>query len=437
MKKFIIILTVLAMVVSLFAGCGSSGDKDISGSISKEPVEPAAPEQEKEAEFETGVVIGGTYSNEFLGINLTLDDNWIFYNHEQIAEINGLVADQFSDEDLKDMLETNGSLMDLYASTFDSNCNINMAIENVGLLTGSILSEEAYMDLSLDTLLATYESAGFTNVSTNIITVDFCGSDHYAIEASSINPYGYEIYQLAVAYKAGRYMAVITVTGPDRDTAYSMLDYFYAGDPVYTAPEAPADSEFTAEPSVPSEPVATDIFTAGTINGNNYKNAFFGYECQLDSNWYMYTPAELAEYNMLDGDVYGTQQALELMALGDAPYLMSALTYDENCYLELIVEDLGVIYGATLTAEDYVDMTLSDVRDSFAAELDTSVCEKAFVNLGGQQHPAIVISGSLSGVDLYQTMICVKSGNYIFCVSILCLYEDACDIIASYFRPIG
>ena len=48
MKKFIIILTVLAMVVSLFAGCGSSGDKDISGSISKEPVEPAAPEQEKE-----------------------------------------------------------------------------------------------------------------------------------------------------------------------------------------------------------------------------------------------------------------------------------------------------------------------------------------------------------------------------------------------------
>ena len=151
----------------------------------------------------------------------------------------------------------------------------------------------------------------------------------------------------------------------------------------------------------------------------------------------MYTSAELAEYNMLDGGIFGTQQALELMALGDAPYLMSALTYDENCYLELIVEDLGVIYGATLTAEDYVDMTLSDVSASFAAQLDTSECVKEFVEFGGQMHPAIVISGSVSGIDLYQTMICVKSGNYIFCVSILSFYDDACDVIASYFKPIG
>ncbi len=425
MKKIIIILTILAMAVSLFAGCGSGDDKDVGGNISKLPEESSSPVQEDEAEFDTGYVIGGTYSNEFLGINLTLDDNWVFFSDEQIAELNGATADLIGDEDIKEMLETSGVIYDLYATTLDTECTISIAIENLGLLYGAVLSEEAYVDAAIGNLGLALESAGMLNVVCEKSSVEFCGKEHAAIDVSAVNLYGIELYETIVCYKVGSYMACVTVVATDKETSLGLLDLFYTGEPVYN--NAPVE---------PAEPALTDIFNIGETSDSRYVNRFFGFEANFDSDWNIYTPADLAAYNGISSDVFTTKEALDIMAVGQSPYIMSAVTSDELCYAEFIVEDLTDTY-ADLFIEDYIDITLPQVKESYAGILDNLVCEVDYVEFCGQLLPAIVVSGNNGDLDLYQYMICLKSGRYIGLVNIISFYDNACDAIASCFSPIG
>ncbi len=441
MKKFIVILSVLALALSLFAGCGGNGDDNIGGTVSQgapaetPAVEPSAP-AEDEAEFDTGVVVGGTYSNEFLGINLTLDNSWVFFSEQQMAELNGITADLIEDEDIKAMMENSGVVYDLYATSATTGAGINVVIENLGLIYGSVLSEDSYAEASMDTLKTALESAGMTNVSCEKLSVEFCGKDHAAIGVAATNPAGYNMYEIIVCYKVGSYMACITCSHASEEECFELLELFYTGEPVYAPVDDPAEP---SEPSTPAEETVPEgEFAVGSIDGNTYISEFLGIKCELDSNWIMDSSADLAAYNGLTSAEYTTEDALALFASGVAPYDMSAVTYDGYNVVEVIIEDLGILYGATLSAEDYVDMTISIAEESLIASgLENVVCRKDFVDFCGQKHVAIVAEASLDGISVYQTMICFKVGNYMACVTLLSIDGDYTDIIADYFSALN
>ena len=102
-----------------------------------------------------------------------LDETWTIYNDEQLAELSGLTADMFSDEKYKEMMENSNSFTDFFAQ-HSSGASINVMFENLGLLYGSVMSEEQYRTAALQNLSGAYESAGFENVGTYMI-VGFVG----------------------------------------------------------------------------------------------------------------------------------------------------------------------------------------------------------------------------------------------------------------------
>ena len=138
--------------------------------------EPAAEEAEQTA--------GTRYENESLGIGLVLDETWTIYNDEQLAELSGLTADMFSDEKYKEMMENSNSFTDFFAQ-HSSGASINVMFENLGLLYGSVMSEEQYRTAALQNLSGAYESAGFENVEIVENTVDFAGTERARSTAST------------------------------------------------------------------------------------------------------------------------------------------------------------------------------------------------------------------------------------------------------------
>ena len=148
MKKTAAMLMAIWMLALMLTACGQQAPEQTGGSV--EPgteqdqsvtgqVDASQPDEE---ELEMGSVNGGTYTNNFAGIGCALDETWVFYTKEQIAELNGFLTDGTSDEDMKKLMENSQSVQDMYASSTDGLMTINVVFQNMGLLLGTTMSAQ-------------------------------------------------------------------------------------------------------------------------------------------------------------------------------------------------------------------------------------------------------------------------------------------------------
>jgi len=443
MKKIIVLFTVLALVLSLFAGCGSKEENPIGGEVSANtPAPTAQPDPEPEAdsdetpveedEFDTGIIMGGTYSNEFLGINCNLDSNWIIFDETQMAQINGLTADSIGDEDIKAQFEESGVIYDLYAMTVDGGGTINIALENLGLIYGSVLSEDAYADDAVKQLPEALEASGMSDVVCEKASVQFCGEEHTAINVTCTSE-GMMLYETLVCMKVGKYMACVTVCTVGENSTDELLDFFYTGEP------RPVESDVSQQPDI--ETTAGEIeageFSVGRLEGNTYINDFLGIQCALDESWIFADVATLAIYNGLSGSTYTTADALALFEQGLTPYDMEASTADGYYTINIVFEKLADIYAATLSPEDYLDISMSQIVPLLESSGYTDVvCEKAGIEFCGETHAGATISAYYEGIAINEAVIVLKVGSYIACITLVCIDDDACNVLAGYFSKI-
>lgn len=203
---------------------------EVSGSVTgAEPSDlPASPEASDDS-YQMGSINGGTYTNEFIGIGCELDSNWSFYTDEQILELNGLVADSIKDENISNMLKSNGIIYDMYASADGGYVTINIIFENLGVLYGTILDESSYIDTALGTFEAALTSAGYSELSYEKTTTQFAGSERNCI--SLVCKYGdLDVYEELICVKCGSYMAVITLASISANIIPDMEALFYSVD---------------------------------------------------------------------------------------------------------------------------------------------------------------------------------------------------------------
>lgn len=247
MKKWISILLLAAMLLSLSA-CGAAGKTDSADKIKEaaekaaeaaadasepeaapaEEEEAAEPEEEVAAEEMVGEKTASSYVNKGLGISAEVPDNWVVLDDEQTAQMMGLVADNFSETGLADQLRDSGSLCDLYAlATDQSGDNVNIMIQDLGVIYGIVLDEDRYIDMNLGQLEPTLVQMGMTDISMEKETVSFAGSDHPAILISA-NYNGVAVYERLVALKVGSYMSAITAFSMDKDRLDGILGFFKA-----------------------------------------------------------------------------------------------------------------------------------------------------------------------------------------------------------------
>ena len=181
--------------------------------------------------IERGVIENNVYENAFLGIGCELDEDWVFYTDEEIAENNGIAVEMLEDEELQELLEENPTLTEMWATYEDGILVTGINIENLGLLYGMVLDEDAYIDLSLEGVERSIEAAGLEDDKAEKITIEFAGAERSAIRVTGM--YGGEVafYQTQVCIKVGSYMALILLQSSDEDLTEELAGLYYALEP--------------------------------------------------------------------------------------------------------------------------------------------------------------------------------------------------------------
>lgn len=202
MRKFVAMLLALCMVFCLCA-CGG----------------------EKQAEVKTGTVNGYTYENAFLGIGCELDENWTYATQDELAQMIGQTAEIF-DDDYAEKLKNADMFYDMMAVAGEGLVSINIVIQNIGLIYGTALSEEKYLEVAEEQMEEQLGSAGMENVQSERITADFAGAERSGIHISCTIQ-GVPYYCTQMCIKQGKYIASISLCSFSEDLGSDMMGYFY------------------------------------------------------------------------------------------------------------------------------------------------------------------------------------------------------------------
>ena len=202
-----------------------------------EPVQ-AEEEEPEEVTPPPATILGNrtetSYSNSYFGIKFNAPtDAWYIADEEELAQVMGFSSTSVDDEEILELLQSSGYVMDLYAldtslgiesTNFD---NINITIEDIGKLYGVLLSEQELAESSLATTKQALEAQGWSNVDLEVTEEVFAGSPRVCIECSAEKG-STSIFQKQIYIKKETYIACITVGSFGEDRTDSLLASFGA-----------------------------------------------------------------------------------------------------------------------------------------------------------------------------------------------------------------
>ena len=199
------------------------------------------------------------------------------------------------------------------------------------------------------------------------------------------------------------------------------------------APEATPAAAATPEPAAPE-----DNIELGSMVGGTYENDFIGIGCKLDDSWTYYTEEEILALNDLTVSSIDDEDLAEQLSSSDSFYDMVASADEGLTSVNVVIENLGLIYGHTLDSSGYIDIALENLEDQLALMgINVDTCEKVSFDFCGSATDGIYIVGTMTveGIELemYQRMACVKAGNYMCCITACTYFEDGTTDILDMF----
>lgn len=172
----------------------------------------------------------------------------------------------------------------------------------------------------------------------------------------------------------------------------------------------------------------------GGNSGIIYRNTAFGFGCVLNENW-LY-----ADDSGLEARKEVSIAAAEKAVLDDADFFVDFYAYaeDESASVEVIVENMGVLYGAVWDEEQYLRNSLKKIESYLEeTEMEYGTAEEDDIDLGGEERKSIRVTGSVQDVPLYQRQVYIKNGDYMAILSVTCYQIDISDAILELFFTIS
>lgn len=224
MKRLISILLVCTMFFSL-AGC--FGEEDIRGDITNNSETNSTVDEEKteEKEFSLGKTSGSNYENTFLGIGCNLDANWSFYSDTQIKELNNIVGDAVGD-DIAEQIQDAEIIYDMYAIHSNGTDNININLENVGLIESAAINLETRLKNTIPMLEEGLTNIGCTNIVTESTTIEIDGEKFAGLDVTA-EISGLKLNETIFCIKSGKYIASVTIAAFGDSDIQQIIDCFY------------------------------------------------------------------------------------------------------------------------------------------------------------------------------------------------------------------
>lgn len=213
--------------------------------------------------------------------------------------------------------------------------------------------------------------------------------------------------------------------------------------PADEATEA-ATEEATEAATEPEETAAESNVSLGEWDGYTYTNHYTGYGCTLDEGWDIYSAEDLQE---VSGDVSDILSGTDLDSVVDAyPQILDMMAeHGENLYtLNVNYTGLNMVNRLkySLMSEEDVADELMDSKDFLIqtyqqAGMDVESIEKVTVSFLGEEHFAVRMNGTISGVNFYMVQILnYDLGAYGVVLTIMTYVEDNTNAILDLFYAV-
>ena len=178
-----------------------------------------------EDNFGTGTVTDNVYWNETMKIGCTLDENWYFYNEEEILAANGMTAEILEGK-IADIIENGGVITDMFAQNLETGATLNVVFERLSLANSLFYNEKSYIEAGFATVEDAFAQLGIENVEITIQKMEFMGDTHYCgFITGDYN--GVPVYEQVAVVKSGRNMIAVTVFSVIEEEAEEVLSCFF------------------------------------------------------------------------------------------------------------------------------------------------------------------------------------------------------------------
>ena len=179
--------------------------------------------------------------------------------------------------------------------------------------------------------------------------------------------------------------------------------------------------------------LAEDSFGTGTVQDNVYWNETMEIGCELDENWYFYTEEEILQVNGSTAELLEGQIA-EMIENGGTLTDMFAQNLVTGATVNVVFERLSLANSLILNEESYVEASASTVKEAFKQmgieDLEILQPDMEFME---ENHRCMVISGSVGGVPIYETVVVMKSGRNVTCITVFSVDKTEIDSVLSCF----
>lgn len=176
-------------------------------------------------------------------------------------------------------------------------------------------------------------------------------------------------------------------------------------------------------------------FERGTVSGQTYTSEFLGVTATFDQAWHIASDEEMAQLSGETAEAMDNAKYQEALENGKLVYDLYAMDGNTGSSVNINVEKLGALGGAVVTEEAYVDASLKTLEEDLAgAGIQVSSTEKVTLTFAGAEHLGIRLQGTIQGVDLYETLVVLKCGGYIACVTASTFLDDTTDTILALFQ---
>lgn len=178
-----------------------------------------------------------------------------------------------------------------------------------------------------------------------------------------------------------------------------------------------------------------DSFGVGSSEGNSYWNESLKIGCTMDENWYFYTDEEIMENMQATTDMLKEDLAEAVKEAGTMMDMMAAnMETGDNVNVNL--ERLSVANALLFTEDKYLELSMTQLGDALEQMgLENVNLEKDEMEFMGGKHPCIHLTGSIEGIDLFETLVAVKTGRTMIVITACSYFEDVtADILSNFYN---
>jgi hypothetical protein len=211
-------------------------------------------------------------------------------------------------------------------------------------------------------------------------------------------------------------------------------------------PDATATMEPKPMPTPTPEPTPEVIpeYTAGTVEGREYRNEFFGVGCKLDGSWVIASEEELDQLNSSDYDnledlnlpksylerADDIESAYEFIALANRGLQTISISTEDDTKLFTDYANLD-IYALLQSA---LEVLIQTVSHAGMMVYDRDLTK---VMIDDTEQPAATIEAELDGVSVNFLIVVIQRGAYFSIINITTFGGDTTIELLKNFHMIG